>query len=265
MELYSIASGSSGNCIMIGDDNNRVLIDAGISKKRIKEGLNAVGLDPSDCDAMFITHEHWDHTAGIGVMARGYGLPIYGTKGTLKGVKRQRSLGNIDSGLYKEIAVGDEVSFGNLTIKSFRISHDAAEPCMYVATSGNKKCAVVTDLGFYNEDIINELKGVNAILVEANHDVNMLMTGPYPYDLKKRILSEYGHLSNETGGQLLSSLLHDDFHTAILGHLSAENNYDKLALETVKLEVTNSNTPYKADDFPIVVARRSEPISMVRF
>ncbi len=265
MELYSIASGSSGNCIMIGTDNHRVLIDAGVSKKRIKEGLNDIGLDPKDCDAILVTHEHSDHTSGLGVMARGYGLPIYGSPGTVKAIKKQTFLGKIDSGLYNELAVGSEISFGDLTIKSFKISHDAAEPCMYVATSGDKKCAVVTDLGFYNEDIINELEGVNTILLESNHDVDMLLTGPYPYSLKQRILGERGHISNETSGQLLSRLLHNGFHTAILGHLSAENNYEKLAYETVRLEVSNSDTSFKGDDFPIIVAKRDRPIDIVRF
>jgi phosphoribosyl 1,2-cyclic phosphodiesterase len=263
MELCSIASGSSGNCICAGSDNCHILIDAGISGKRIEEGLNSINLKTEEMQGILITHEHIDHIAGLGVIARRYGIPMYATAGTIEAVKNTSSVGKIDESLFREIVPEVDFTIGDLAIEPIRISHDAADPVAYKIKQPGKSMAVITDLGTYDENIIAHMKGLDVLLLEANHDVNMLQVGSYPYPLKQRILGERGHLSNERSGQLLGKVLHDNFKTVILGHLSKENNYPELAYETVRVEVTMGDNPYKGDDFPMYVARRDCPSELV--
>ena len=149
-----------------------------------------------------------------------------------------------------------DFTIGDVTVLPVAISHDAAEPSAYIVRKDGKSIGIITDLGKYDPYIIERLQGLDVLLLEANHDVHMLQAGSYPYYLKQRILGERGHLSNELSGQLLGQVLHDKFKTVLLGHLSKENNYEKLAYETVRLEVTMGDNPYKGDDFPILVARR---------
>ena len=264
LELCAIASGSSGNCICVGDDNTHVLIDAGISGKRIENGLHEFDLKANEMQGILVTHEHSDHIAGIGVLARRYGIPIFSTEGTINAIKQSKSVGKIEEDLFQVITPGKRFSIGDLTFKPISISHDAADPVAYKVSNENKSVAVITDLGNYNQAIVDELQGLDALLLEANHDVKMLQMGPYPYPLKQRILGDRGHLSNERSGQLLSDLLHDHFGTVLLGHLSKENNYEELAYEAVRLEVTMGDTPYKAEDFPMMVARRDTVSERIR-
>jgi len=256
MEIFSIASGSSGNCICVGSDSHHIMIDAGISGKRIEEGMNQMDLKTSDMDGVLVTHEHSDHVSGLGVIARRYGLPIYATQGTIDAILNIKSLGKIDESLFHPIVPDEFFSIGDLKIKPIRISHDAADPVAYTISDGTKKMGVVTDLGCYDDYIIENIKDMNVLLLEANHDVNMLQVGRYPYELKQRILSDRGHLSNENSGKLLGKVLNDNIEHIFLGHLSKENNYESLAYETVRLEVTMGDNPYKGNDFPITVSSR---------
>ncbi|MCR5469084.1 MAG: MBL fold metallo-hydrolase [Lachnospiraceae bacterium] len=257
MEFCSIASGSSGNCIMVGTDNHHVLVDAGISGKRIETGLNQLDMKTSEMDGILVTHEHIDHIAGLGVLARRYGIRIYATAGTKQAILNTSSVGKIDADLIHEISADTPFTIGDLEIDPMHISHDAADPVAYILRNGNKGIGIVTDLGVYTDYTIEKISGLDALLLEANHDVRMLQVGIYPYSLKQRILGEKGHLSNESSGKLLTKILHDKFNTVVLGHLSKENNLPELAYETVRLEVTTDrDCPYKGDDFPIKVAKR---------
>jgi len=258
MRMCSIASGSSGNCTYIGSDTTHLLVDVGIGRKKTEEGLKKLGVKPEELDGIFITHEHADHINGLGVMARKYGVPVYGTKGTLDAIRKVSSLGQIYSSLFQEVQADAKIIVKDLTVKPMRISHDAAEPVGYRIIHGKKKVGIVTDLGCYNDYTIECLKGMNALLLEANHDVNMLQVGPYPYYLKRRILGERGHLSNELSGRLLSRLLNDGMQAVVLGHLSKDNNLPELAYETVRVEIAMADNGYKAGDFPIRVANRSD-------
>ena len=258
MELCSIASGSSGNCIYVGTDDTHIMIDAGISGKRIENGLNSIGLKTSELQGILITHEHSDHISGLGVVARRYGIPMYATPGTVEAIRRIPSVGKIDESLFRLIEAGEDFTIGDMRIEPVAISHDAAEPVAYIMRKGTRSMGVITDLGKYDENIVEKLQGLDVLLLEANHDVHMLQAGRYPYPLKQRILSERGHLSNESSGRLLGRVLHDDFQAVVLGHLSQENNYASLAYETVRLEISLGDNPYKGDDFPIYVADRKE-------
>ena len=263
LELCSIASGSSGNCICVGSDNHHVLIDAGISGKRIENGLNEVDLKSQDMDGILVTHEHLDHIAGLGVMARRYGLPMYATAGTIEAIKNTPSVGKIDPELFHEIVPQEDFVIGDLTITPIHISHDAADPVAYRIKKENRTFAVVTDLGNYDDEIVQQLQGLDTLLLEANHDIHMLEVGGYPYYLKQRILGDRGHLSNELSGQLLCDILHDNLKYIMLGHLSRENNYAKLAYETVKLEVTLADNEYKGEDLDMFVASRDSVSEIV--
>lgn len=269
MRLCSIASGSSGNCIYVGSDTTHLLVDVGISGKKTEEGLKELDLSMRDIDGIFITHEHTDHIAGLGVLSRKYEIPIYATSGTIEAIKRTASVGKIPEELFCPVCAEEKVIVKDLVCNPMRISHDAAEPVAYRIQHGKKRVGIVTDLGNYNDYTIESLRGMDALLLEANHDVNMLQVGSYPYYLKQRILGDRGHLSNESAGQLLYRLLHDKLQTVILGHLSKENNLPELAYETVRVEVTmarmhmqddetnEKESGVKMTDFPMLVAPRS--------
>ncbi|MDO4267792.1 MAG: MBL fold metallo-hydrolase [Eubacteriales bacterium] len=256
MRFVSIASGSSGNCIYIGSENTHILVDAGISNKRIEQGLGAIGVKGSELDGVVITHEHSDHIRGLGVLARKHGVPVYGTKETLEEIAAKTTLGDYPRELLRPVSPDVEFAIGDLTLHPFSIDHDAANPVAYRVKNGRRSVAVATDIGHFDQYVIEHLQGLDALLLESNHDVNMLQAGPYPYYLKQRILGDHGHLSNENAGRLLNYILHDNMKHILLGHLSRENNYEQLAYETVKLEIDQGDCPYRGGDFPIDVAGR---------
>ena len=167
-------------------------------------------------------------------------------------------MGNIDRELFQVIEPDEKYVVKDLAVCPMRTSHDAADPVAYRVGCEGRKVGIVTDLGCYNDYTVECLKNLDVLYLEANHDVHMLQVGPYPYYLKKRILGERGHLSNESAGKLLSRLLHDRLQAVVLGHLSKENNLPELAYESVRVEVTMSDTKYNGNDFPLYVAKRSE-------
>ena len=256
MKLCSIASGSSGNCIFAGSETTSLLIDTGISGKRVEQGLSELGRAGKDIDGILITHEHSDHISGLGVISRRYGIPIYATTGTKEAILKCKSVGEIPEGLFQEIQPNLKISIGDIQVEPIAVSHDAAQPTAFVLRQEKRAIAVMTDLGRYDGYIVEKLQNLDLLLLEANHDVHMLQVGTYPYYLKQRILGDKGHLSNELSGQLLSEVLHDHFKGVMLGHLSKENNYERLAYETVRLEIDLADNPYHAEDFPIYVAKR---------
>ncbi|MCR5626942.1 MAG: MBL fold metallo-hydrolase [Lachnospiraceae bacterium] len=259
MRLCSIASGSSGNCIYVGNDNAHFIVDCGISGKKIEEGLNLLDLTLSDLDGIFVTHEHEDHIHSLGVLHRKYPVPIYATKGTMDYIKGKKGMNNIPDEMFRVVKADESLNVSGIKVLPVKISHDAAEPVAYRFDDGKKSAAVLTDLGKYDDYIINSMKGVNSIVLEANHDIHMLEVGPYRYPLKMRILSDKGHLSNDSAGQLLTCLLHDNINHILLGHLSKENNMAELAYETVRMEVNLSDNSFNCSDFDLTVAFRDEP------
>lgn len=256
MRLCSIASGSSGNCIYVGSDNTHLLVDTGISKKKIDAGLKELDIKGEELKGILITHEHSDHIQGLGVFSRKYEIPIYATPGTIAGIQNYGPLGKMPEGLLNPIHTDESFQLGDITVDPFRISHDANEPSGYRMNCGGKSVAVATDLGIYDDYIVEKLQKLDAVLLEANHDIHMLEVGSYPYYLKRRVMGDKGHLSNELSGRLLCDILHDNLKHIVLGHLSKENNYARLAYETVKLEVTLGDNEYKGEDLDMAVAKR---------
>lgn len=265
MRFTSIASGSSGNCTYVGSDNTHILVDAGVSKKRIEEGLKALDLGLSDISAIFVTHEHVDHISALHTILKKYNIPIYATEGTITGIKNSDKKNEMANSEFIRVFADKKVSVGDMIIDPMAISHDALEPCGYRIYCGGKKVGVATDLGCYTEYTVDCLKDCDALLLEANHDIRMLQTGPYPYQLKRRILGDKGHLSNDKSGELLCRLLNDRMQGIFLGHLSKENNLPELAYETVRVEIEMGDNPYRGNDFPLIVAKRSEISPILEF
>ena len=256
MELASIASGSSGNCIYIGNRDSHFLVDAGISRKRIVEGLEEMEIKPENIDGIFVTHEHMDHISGLGVFLRKYPVPVYATGKTIDCILKTRSLGKVDPDLFVSVSPDHPVKVGNVKVEASSVYHDAADPVCYTFQDEESKVGIATDFGTYDDYLVDKMQGCESLLVEANHDLNMLMVGPYPYPLKRRIMGNTGHLSNERAGQFLSRVIGKNCRNIFLGHLSKENNYARLAYETVKLEVTLADNAYKGEDLDMWVAKR---------
>ncbi len=262
MKICSIASSSNGNCIYVGSADTHLLIDSGISGKRLKAGLDMIGLDPNKINGILITHEHSDHIKGLGVVSRKYNIPIYTSELTWSKITSSGLTGVIDEKLFHKIIPDHEFTINDLVIHPFSISHDAVQPVCYTFTRDKKKISIVTDLGCYDSYITEKLKNSNILFIEANHDIDMLKNGDYPYYLKKRILSDKGHLSNEMSGKLISELYHENLQYVILAHLSRENNNPDTAHKTVRDELTASDR-ICIHDIQLIVSEKDEITGMI--
>ena len=253
MKLIPLCSGSSGNSTYIETEDAHILIDAGLSCKRICESLASVGVSAGALDAVFVTHEHSDHIKGIEILSKKYGIPVYANAacwGKLTGLCPR-----IPPAMVRVFESDLEFYLGKTRILPFTTPHDSAHSVGYAVMSGGKKAVVCTDIGHVDKRMLSLLAGADILLIEANHDVDMLMAGPYPYELKKRILLGTGHLSNEDCGRALVSLYATGVRNVILGHLSAENNIPSLAVETVKCVLGMAGIT----DMHIALAKRDEP------
>ena len=262
MKLTSIASGSSGNCIYVGAKDSNLLVDAGISGKKIEQGLKQIQVDPKQLDGILITHEHSAHIKGLGVLARRYHLPLYMTEKTAVAVLEAKSIGKIDKDLFQIIRPNHPFKIKEIQVDATSIWHDAADPVCYSFECEQVKASIATDLGDYHKALVEKMRDSDILFVEANHDVNMLQVGPYPYHLKRRILSNYGHLSNERSGQLLSDIITKKTKDVFLGHLSQANNFSELAYETVKLSLQEHGILKEDFSFQMQVAKREEVSNM---
>jgi Metal-dependent hydrolases of the beta-lactamase superfamily I len=258
MRFVNIASGSNGNCTYIESGESRILIDVGISAKKLEESLNELDVKTSELTGIMITHEHSDHIKGLGLVSKKYQIPLYATEETFEAMKNTSSCKDIPTEIMNSILPDKKFKLDNFIIDPIAISHDAVNPVAYKIDDGKYKAAVVTDLGHYNEYIVDKLTQLDIILLEANHDVRILEAGKYPYYLKKRILGNNGHLSNNMAGQLLNCIIHDKLKTIFLGHISHKNNYEDLAYETVKCEISMGNNAYKDSDFNIEITKKDK-------
>lgn len=235
-----LASGSAGNATYIESNNKKILVDCGLSGKKVEGLFREINRDPNDLDAILVTHEHRDHTHGVGVMARRYNLPIYANEKTWKAM--EKILGKITPE-QKRIFKNDEtITFDDIDVSSFGVSHDAIDPQFYSFQKDNKRFVMLTDTGYVSEQMVGFLRDADAYLMESNHDVNMLRTGPYPWSLKQRILSEKGHLSNDEGALAITDLLGDKTKRIYLGHLSQKNNIKEVARSTTEEILIKNDT-----------------------
>ena len=223
MEFYTLASGSSGNCSLVCAGDTLLLIDAGISCRRIEQSLRALGRTLGDLTAVFITHEHADHVGGLATLSKKSAAPVYVTRG----------VSHILTCPVVAFTAGDTLEFAGCTVRSFSTSHDAVDPVGYRVDAPDGSLGILTDTGFVTDAARESLAGVDTLLLEANHDVETLQYGPYPYFLKRRILGDGGHLSNDECSAKLLELIQEGCKRFALCHLSQENNTPALALQTV--------------------------------
>ena len=233
MYFCPLYSGSSGNALFCQAGNTRVLIDAGKPGRTIEEALRHIDVAPETIDALLITHEHSDHIAGAGVLARRFGLPVLATRGTW--LAMEDKIGAVPAGQRMEITAGKDFLLGDLGIQPFSIPHDAADPVGYRLWGGTLSVSVATDLGHFPREVFARIAGSTLTLLESNHDPDMLRANPhYTAVLKRRILGDRGHLSNETCAGTLPHLISSGTGTILLGHLSGENNTPELAMRTAE-------------------------------
>lgn len=250
--LCPLFSGSSGNATYIEfSDNNGVLVDVGRSAKQIEKSLFENNISMNNIKAIFLTHEHTDHVLGLKTFSRRHNIKIYGSQGTINAAKDKLMI--TDQSSYTMISE-KEADLGFISVRSFSISHDCVEGLGYVFTSPcGEKVAICTDLGYVSESVKSALKGCKMVLLESNHDTMMLQNGPYPYYLKRRILSDNGHLSNESCAEILPYLVNEGTKTIVLSHLSAHNNLPQLAFQTALYHL-GSNGMEIDKDFSLAIA-----------
>lgn len=225
-----LASGSKGNCLYLGTDNTKILIDAGISTKMTRAKLEELSLSLENIEAILITHDHGDHIQGLKVMAHKLGIPILANAETAKGIVN--SFG--DCPKFKIFATGETFQFGDLEIHPFSIPHDTMDPVGFTIKFDDKKLGVCADLGFATALVKNQLKDCDYLYLEANHEPSMVHACPRPMVYKQRVLSRTGHLSNHDCGMLLREIAHDGLKHVHLAHLSSECNSPEVALGTIR-------------------------------
>ena len=259
--VVPLFSGSKGNCYYIGTAAEGVLIDAGRNCKQIELAMEANGLSMKSVGAVFVTHEHIDHCAALKVLVKKHALPVYASRGTLQELQHRDRL---PAGAKTAVITG-ELALGNMRVERFDTSHDAAESCCYRVTAPDGKVAMIaTDLGFVSEPIRAALERCDFVVLESNHDVDMLRTGPYPYPLKRRILSDIGHLSNDACAVELAQLVGSGTCRLMLGHLSEQNNTPQLALRTAVAELGRAGMKFKGD-YTLDIAPYNPTIKSVIF
>lgn len=236
----TLASGSTGNSTYIENQNTKILIDCGISGLKVKNSLSSIGVEPSMIDAIFITHEHTDHISGVGVLSRRFEIPIYALEKTWVAMQEKSKIGRIAPNNKFIIHPNEKVFVNDLCIVPFSVCHDASDPVCYNIYSGNKKISILTDLGYIDNNILEHIKDCNALLIESNYNKEMLINGSYPEFLKRRVLSKFGHISNETCGKVICYTFSEKLKDVILIHISKENNTKDLAVSTIR-SILNSN------------------------
>ena len=232
MKAYSLFFFSLGNCFFVHTESTRLLIDCGVSARCAEKALQSLGFSLSDISAILVTHEHIDHTKGLEVIAKNYHIPTH-----MEELSARALIKDPSSALLRELYLyrGDfEIKVGDISVRAFATPHDSAASVGYTLESGDVKIGFATDMGCIMPSVCEALSGCNASVIEANHDINMLLCGPYPYPLKQRVLSDCGHLSNDAAAELIYSLAESGTTGFLLGHLSKENNTPSLALDTVR-------------------------------
>lgn len=253
MKFCSLYSGSSGNSQFIKAGNTKILVDAGLSGKKIQQAIESIGETPADIQGIFITHEHIDHIQCAGILSRRFNIPIYANEKTW--IAMQPSIGEIKP---ENVKIFEScVEIGELFVQAFDVSHDAANPVGYKIFNQNKKISLLTDTGCVSDDIKKHIADSDLLLIESNHDEDMVLVGSYPWPLKKRVLGEFGHMSNDLAGTLLSEVLKKGSEIVLLAHLSRENNFPELAYKTVE-GILNENNIFVKDGLVLDMTYRDK-------
>lgn len=229
MRFSVLSSGSKANCTIVEAASTRILIDCGLSARSVEERLSGTGIRPDSIDGIIVTHEHSDHIMGISVFSRRYRIPVYANRATAKFLRKVYAI--------EKFVTGETFWVGAIQIYPFSIAHDASDPVGFELRAAGLKFAHVTDLGRVTPQVEDALRGASACVLESNHDQQMLRACSYPEELKQRIASSHGHLSNDTAATLVAGLLHSDLQHIVLGHLSENSNTPELAMRTFRRHV----------------------------
>ena len=250
-KFCNLYSGSSGNCSFIETDKTKILVDCGVSFKKIKEGLESINQDIHDIDAVLITHEHSDHIKGLGVLSKNIDVPIYANKKTLDEIEKKYFISST-----KPFVTDELFEINDLKVLPFSIPHDAADPVGFTINHKNKKISLATDIGHVENKLYKNLNESSFVLLESNYEPDMLKSSSYPYSLKHRILGPEGHLSNEDASKVIKTLANNGLNNIMLGHLSKENNFPELAYQTTVNELIECNVDI--DKLQLSVADREK-------
>ncbi|MEO8352737.1 MAG: MBL fold metallo-hydrolase [Chthoniobacteraceae bacterium] len=232
--LTVLGSGSAGNCALVETPKTRLLIDGGLSARQMVIRLAACGINPLEIDGIVLTHEHGDHAAGLKVWCKQFATPIYGNRLTVEALERQAGDGATRAD-WRRFVCGSEFAIGDVTIQSFSVPHDAAEPCGFALHHGRASLGYLTDLGFATKLVHERIRQVQTLVIETNHDEKLLQNDTKrPWSVKQRIMSRHGHLSNAAASEVLSELTTANLQRAVLGHLSRDCNSPDLAIQTVR-------------------------------
>lgn len=262
MQVSVLASGSTGNTSLIITKQHKILMDAGLSGKKIKNLLAKVHVDIKDIDMAFLSHDHSDHSSGLGVLMRRYPqIDAFANSGTWDYLLDTNKIGKLPVEQMNTIEPGQTKTFGDLDVTAFATSHDAAELQYYVFTSGGKRIAFLTDTGYVSENVEGVIKDADAYMMEFNYDTMMLRNGPYSWPLKQRILSDVGHLSNDEAGQALLDVVTPKTKHIFLAHRSQHNNTESLAHETAE-EILTDGDANLDDDVKIINTEPDRPTAL---
>lgn len=260
LNFCSLYSGSSGNSFLVSTETTNILVDVGVSAKKIQIALDNLLINPYSINGILITHEHTDHVQGLGTFSKKYNVPVYVNQKTLNAMpKQQEKINNDNINLFE---VGDTFYINDLKIKSFSIPHDATNPCGFNIYKDSKKISIATDIGHMTNDILHSLEESSFVMLESNYDPEVLKCSSYPYALKTRIAGPTGHLSNEMAGKTISYLLKYGLKGAMLGHLSKESNFPELAYKTVVDELISNN--YDESALSLGIASRDCPSKLIK-
>ena len=260
MTLCPLFSGSSGNSIFFSCGGVRLLVDAGMSAAREEAALREIGVDVRDLDGVLVTHEHVDHVRGLGVLCRKFGLPVYANEGTWQGILEREA--GIPARCVRTFYTGEDFYIGGVSVRPFPIPHDACEPVGFTFAQQGMRCGVATDIGHIGKAWMDAVTGCQALVLEANHDVEMVERGPYPQRLRRRILGRNGHLCNADCAKALLELAKKGTRAVILAHLSVDNNLPELAYNTV-CEALSGAGYAVGSDISVTVARRDRVSDML--
>lgn len=251
-----LSSGSSGNSVFIDHAGTKILVDAGFSGRKIENLLQSVGENPKDLDAIFLTHEHGDHSKGAAILAKRHKVPLYANRGTWKAYLPKTK--NFKGELIREFKSDEFLNFKSMDIYPISTYHDACEPVGFIIYLGNKKISLITDTGVIDDNMAYHIKGSDIYYLEANHDLEALKIGPYPYNLKLRVMGKMGHLSNDQAAEVLGDVLEGRGEDVFLSHLSTTNNTEELSKITVETYLKGLGLDTDKD-INLDVSKRYEP------
>lgn len=262
LNFCSLYSGSSGNSLFVETENTKILVDVGLSCKKIEEALASIEKDLSSIDAILITHEHSDHIKGLSTISKKFDIPVFATRETFDAMPNYTE--KISNKNIHYFYPNEHFEIKDLNIKPFSIPHDAANPCGFsIQNESGHQLSIATDIGHMTNSILKELEGSEFVLLESNYDIEVLKCCKYPFSLKSRIAGSTGHLSNNMAGKTISYLLkNSNLHTAILGHLSKESNFPELAYQTVIDEIIENGC--NTNSINLSVARRDKTGNLIK-